>query len=287
MHSTGGHMSAIWKLPCLGPVPLCLIFLELLAAAPAAPFKIDGKVGGNVSIPCPTVANEPYNYFYLQKENEEQKRKFVNGFYESRDVTHLAWANTRLDHLSNTTVHMFNLTVDHSGRYSCHFGYKVVPDEGPFVDIEITANYSPPNLSESGRSVRCESHGGYPMSEMQLRASRGGALHEGQPNVTQNQDGLFDVLVTAVANCSGGEFKVDCMIDGLTDTLTVCQSENKQPPGLPLGLKLGLGISGLVLVVVLVGVLAWYLHNRGNRTRNEAHNGAVTYAAVKTSVTVG
>lgn len=116
-----------------------LTFAELAAAAAAsAPIVVKGEVGGNVSINCPSIANKTIQFFYFQKENVAHELKFVNGFYIGRVMNKKPYPNTILDPEKQTTVHMFDLRVDHNGRYTCRTDYIDQTGIERFVDIEVT-----------------------------------------------------------------------------------------------------------------------------------------------------
>lgn len=118
-----------------------LTFAE--AAAAAAPIVVKAEVGGNVSIDCPSTANKTIQFFYFQKEDVLRDLKFVNGFFKGRVIEN-PYPNTMLDPEKQTTVHMFNLRVDHNGRYTCRTDYIDQTVEERFVDIEVTGKRETP-----------------------------------------------------------------------------------------------------------------------------------------------
>lgn len=111
-----------------------LTFTEATSAADV--IEVPGEVAGSVSVNCPTEPNKAIKYFYFQKLDPQLI--FVNGFYTGHPEFTEAKANTRLDRERNTTVHLFNLTMDDSGRYECLLEYTDGSKHDTNVYINIT-----------------------------------------------------------------------------------------------------------------------------------------------------
>lgn len=108
-------------------------------AAPAAEIiEVPGEVGGTVTITCPIIPNKRILYFYFQKPVLGRKPIFVNGFYNERSDLPSPKPNSRLDREKNTTVHMFNLTMDDRGDYDCLLEYVDDSKKDTKVHLDIT-----------------------------------------------------------------------------------------------------------------------------------------------------
>lgn len=64
----------------------------------------------------------------------------MNGFYDGMDIKKPPWNNTLLDPVNNTTVHMFDLRVEHGGTYRCHIQPKPETEKmaSQTVYLEVT-----------------------------------------------------------------------------------------------------------------------------------------------------
>lgn len=105
-------------------------------AGAADDFNVTGEVGGSVSVNCPTEPNKKITFFYFQKVHIARPI-YVNGFYVGKP-TSLTDLNSSLDSEKNTTVHMFNLTMDHSGGYQCLLEYTDGSPGNTNVHIYVT-----------------------------------------------------------------------------------------------------------------------------------------------------
>lgn len=66
---------------------------------------------------CPVAKQRALKFVYLQR-----RKTFVNGYHMTKDLSVLAWKNTRMDD-DNRTIHMFDLNMSHSGDYRCVIHY--------------------------------------------------------------------------------------------------------------------------------------------------------------------
>lgn len=96
-----------------------------------------GEFGATVTINCPTIPNISIKYFYFQKRIPNKRPIFINGFYTGHpDLT--PKVGTSLDREKNTTVHMFNTTMDDRGDYECLLEYFDEQKKNTNVYINIT-----------------------------------------------------------------------------------------------------------------------------------------------------
>lgn len=81
---------------------------------------------------CPVAKHRKLNLLYFQRGEV-----FVNGYYASRNTSHLAWGNTRVGH-NKTTMEMYNLNLSHSGDYQCHFRYIDSHSAEPAISLHLS-----------------------------------------------------------------------------------------------------------------------------------------------------
>ncbi|XP_032366412.1 uncharacterized protein LOC116685478 [Etheostoma spectabile] len=206
---------------------------HFLVTESAGPIQLRGEVGGSVTFSCP-VAKQKLKFVYFQRGEI-----FVNGYYESKNTSQLAWKNTRVDH-DKTTMHMYHLNVSHDGEYQCHFQYS---DSGgaqkQVIHLSLTANYSKPDVTvhysdENHRYsclVTCASHCGYPSNKVMWNVS-GIQMWKvlNSSEISDPETMMVNSSSTAYFNCSNGETSISCSVgDVSSDVVSVCSPRDPPP----------------------------------------------------------
>ncbi|XP_078102477.1 T-lymphocyte activation antigen CD86-like [Sander vitreus] len=237
---------------------------HILVTESAALIQLRGEVGGNVTFHCP-IANRELKFLYLQKG-----KIFVNGYYESKDTSHLAWKNTIMDH-DKTTMHMYNLNVSHRGEYQCLFQYSgSSTTQKQVIHLSLTANYSKPALTvrysdENHRSclVTCASHCGYPGKTVMWN------VPESQMWTLLNSSEMSDPKTmkvnsssTAYFNCSNGETSISCSVGNVSsDMFSVCAPIDPPPVLRSPVIEAICAVVGSIVSVLLL----WWRCKKGKR----------------------
>lgn len=87
-----------------------------------------------MTIHCPFARQKTIKFFYFQQGIE-----FVNGYHtEKKSLGVQTWENTRLDPHDKATVHMYNLSVSHSGEYKCHIQYSDESMAETVINLRVT-----------------------------------------------------------------------------------------------------------------------------------------------------
>ncbi|KAA8593992.1 hypothetical protein FQN60_004826, partial [Etheostoma spectabile] len=237
----------------------------------AGPIQLRGEVGGSVTFSCP-VAKQKLKFVYFQRGEI-----FVNGYYESKNTSQLAWKNTRVDH-DKTTMHMYHLNVSHDGEYQCHFQYS---DSGgaqkQVIHLSLTANYSKPDVTvhysdENHRYsclVTCASHCGYPSNKVMWNVS-GIQMWKvlNSSEISDPETMMVNSSSTAYFNCSNGETSISCSVgDVSSDVVSVCSPRDPPPVShspVIIAIFATVGIS-----IMLVLLLCWRC-KKGQRGRQQS-----------------
>ncbi|XP_073336728.1 T-lymphocyte activation antigen CD80-like isoform X2 [Pagrus major] len=231
---------------------------------------VQGEVGGNVTIHCPCNKQKNITFFYFQ-----QGVKFVNGYYASKTIPpNRGWENTRVDK-GSTTVHMYNLSISHIGRYKCIIQYtdKDNPDTFEDVHIKVTATYSKPEVTvassedKSTYLVTCTSHGGYPRTSVEWNVPRTQMWRRVNKSEMEDRDTLmFNSSSTASFNCSKGEMIfISCQVGNVTsDRTPVCKDKVPEPPVQRAEIIAAIIIIGVAVVVlaIMVASALWWKHKK-------------------------
>lgn len=253
-------MASTWRQHCfltqrlsLGLVSslvLTMVFYDRGSAA-----HLTGEVGGNVTFRCPVDHQRTTDFVYLQRGTQ-----FVNGYYASKDELKNTWTNTKFDR-ENSTVLMYSLNLNHSGKYSCHIRYS---DQSDIVEstiiLTVTAKYSKPTVTSVCREknvqfchVTCSSYSGYPKAQMIVQTVVGNTSSQIWANMESNEvynssSMLYDSFSTAYYNCSSEEIKFSCSVGNVTsDVFSVCAPQ--KPNNTPV-------MAAAICIVVVVIVIA-------------------------------
>ncbi|XP_034404743.1 uncharacterized protein LOC117741669 [Cyclopterus lumpus] len=224
----------------------------------AASIQLRGEVGGNVTFHCPVDKKRTLAMCYLQKGNI-----FVNGYYESKNLSNTSWENTRVD-LDKMTILMSSLNVSHSGDYKCIIRYKgmrIEPDV--HLHLNVTANYSKPTLSVHCRDhnhlfsclVNCTSHGGYPGSEITWHIP-GSSKVVNNSKMIDPDTTTFNISSIAYVNCSDGKLtSLSCSVGNISsEMVSVCTPKDPPDTQSP---YVTVAICAVVVFFIIMVALLW------------------------------
>ncbi|XP_031716360.1 uncharacterized protein LOC116390631 isoform X2 [Anarrhichthys ocellatus] len=237
----------------------------------AASIQLRGEVGGTVTFHCPIDQKRTLKLWYIQKGET-----FVNGYYESENVSELSWENTRVD-LDKMTILMYNLNVSHSGDYQCIIRYsEMKPEAHIHLHLKVTANYIKPTLkvhcSDENHHfsclVNCTSHGGYPGTEVTWNIS-GSLKIVNNSKMIDPHTTTFNISSVAFVNCSDGNLtSLSCSVgDIISDLFPVCTPKDRDTP-YPCVITT-VAICAVVVVSIMAALLGWWWHcKKGKRSKD-------------------
>ncbi|XP_031153082.1 uncharacterized protein LOC116048248 isoform X2 [Sander lucioperca] len=247
---------------------------HILVTECAALNQLRGEVGGNVTFHC-SVANQELKFLYLQKGEI-----FVNGYYESKDTSQLAWKNTIMDH-DKTTMHMYNLNVSHRGEYQCLFQYSgSSATQKQVIHLSVTANYSKPALTvrysdENHHSclVTCASHCGYPGNKVTWNVPESQMWNVlNSSEMSDPKTMMVNSSSTAYFNCSNGATSISCSVGNVSsDKFSVCASI--EPPPVPPSpvIEAICAVVGITIISIVSVLLLWWRCKKGQRGAAAVH----------------
>ncbi|MED6283405.1 hypothetical protein CHARACLAT_008372 [Characodon lateralis] len=222
------------------PLVLKITGLSSLDGGHSYPQSYKGVVGGNVSFYCPVDKTKNLHFLYFQKVVVNGKHIFFNG-YHSKPLQ--PQQRTKMDH-NNTIMHIYELTLSDSGEYECYYMYQDdvnTLDQGVNtvkIHLNVTALFSKPvitNICNQANGipleceVKCEAYNGFPDKKIKWNELRN--ISKEMWNILMNDEvptrtELVNISSTASFNCSVGELKVSCSVDGITsDIISVCSSK--------------------------------------------------------------
>ncbi|XP_034723769.1 CD276 antigen-like [Etheostoma cragini] len=229
---------------------------HFLVTEGAGPIELRGEVGGSVTFSCP-VAKQKLKFVYFQRGEI-----FVNGYYESKNTTQLAWKNTRVDD-DKTTMHMYHLNISHHGEYQCHFQYSDNSGaQKQVIHLSLTANYSKPALSvhcsdDNHRYsclVTCASHYGYPSKKVKWNEpaiQMWKVLNSSE--ISDPKTMMVNSSSTAYFNCSNGKTSVRCSVgDVSSDMVSICSPRDPPPVFHNLVIIAILATMGISIILILL-----------------------------------
>ncbi|XP_074497946.1 uncharacterized protein LOC141771498 isoform X2 [Sebastes fasciatus] len=241
----------------------------------AAPIQLRGEVGGKVTFRCPVAKQRALKFVYLQR-----RKTFVNGYHMTKDLSVLAWKNTRMDD-DNRTIHMFDLNMSHSGDYRCVIHYIGSANQivETTIHLAVTATYSKPALtkhcSDENRNfscqVTCASHGGYPGTEMMWNVSGTQMWKVVNSSEMSNPNTmLVSSSSTTYINCSnGGVTSLSCFVGNITsDTIRVCERGKPKDPSDYTSPYVIPAVCAVVVVSMLALLLLWWRRKKGQQSKD-------------------
>ncbi|KAM7413199.1 hypothetical protein PAMA_020532 [Pampus argenteus] len=231
-----------------------------------AQIQLRGEVGQNVTFHCPFDKQRTINFFYLQRN-----KIFVNGYYESRNITMPIWENTRLD---KTTVIMYRLNISHGGDYQCLIQYSDSKNvDENHIHLSVTANYTKPTVTMSCDPrccrVTCASQGGYPGTKMTWNVGTTGSQMWKIWNSSEETDPVTKLVSsysTADFNCSyGAQKSISCCVGDVTsDVFSVCFPAVSPKTGNPIVTITA--VCAMVVVSFMVVLVVLWRYRKGRQT---------------------
>ncbi|KAK5608850.1 hypothetical protein CRENBAI_019473 [Crenichthys baileyi] len=232
------------------------------------PGSYKGVVGGNVSFHCPVDKTKNLDLLYFQKVGVNREQIFFNGYHSSKPLT--PHPRTEMDH-NNTIMHIYELTLSDSGEYECHYMYKDDMNDRRVnmvkIHLNVTALFSKPVITNNCNQangiplecdVKCEAHNGFPDKKIKWNELRN--VSKEMWKILRNDEvptrtELVNISSTASFNCSVGELKVSCSVDGITsDIISVCSSkaspDQSANPIIVIAAGVICGLVGIVIICV-------------------------------------
>ncbi|XP_047246744.1 CD276 antigen homolog [Girardinichthys multiradiatus] len=262
------------------PLVLKVTGLRSVDGGHSYPESYKGVVGGNVSFYCPVDKTKNLDFLYFQKVVVIGEQIFFNG-YHSKPLK--PQPRTEMDQ-SNTIMHIYELTSSDSGEYECHYMYKDDQTVNTVkIHLSVTALFSKPVITNNCNQangipleceVKCEAHNGFPNKKIKWNELRN--ISKEMWNILRNNEvptktELVNISSTASFNCSVGELKVSCSVDGITsDIISVCYSKASPDQSA----NLIIVIAAVVCVLVGIAILCVFkFKKRTTEAENTRSNG--------------